>query len=312
MSSTDRREAFERAWKASSGSAKMDRYRRQGFMAIASDDPELADVADRLSAGGRAQLELHIDEPSSADHEVRAGVLGAFMSRATRAVNELTKAQLGRDRWRQGLRVLAPALGSVQITFVEPPPRDSTGGQLGVGHVPAPEAEAMRQLTALLILAEADDEALDATVYRLRGPARRAVRLMSETVVDASWTVEGELRLLHRDPVRFAITTEGVSRLARASKETEDEPVRADLAGQVDGWTWSTSSMRFLPDSGRAFDVAVPPELEDLAARANAGRERVHVRLSGVRVHPAGDSATVRTSYWLDALEVDAQLDTGL
>jgi len=69
--------------------------------------------------------------------------------------------------------------------------------------------------------------------------------------------------------------------------------------------------MRFLPDSGRAFDVAVPPELEDLAGRANAGRERVHVRLSGVRDHPAGDSATVRTSYWLDALEVDAQLDTG-
>jgi len=101
----------------------------------------------------------------------------------------------------------------------------------------------------------------------------------------------------------------GPVRLAKAAKEAEDERVDATTFGTIDGWTWSTSTMRFLPEGGgRAFDVAVPQEKEDVVAHHNAERVRVRVRLSGLRVHPTGDAGTARTSHWLEDVEPVARL----
>jgi len=296
-------DAFEQAWSHSSGSDRFDRYRRRSLMALASQNPELAETAARLSGAGRTQLDLHVEDPRSADHEAIALILGHFVTRLAKSVKEITKSNLGRDRWRDELRVLAPALGSVRIVFVEPPNRPTVGGLAYPAHVPTPEAQAMRQLVVLLNLAERDEAPLEAAVYRMRGPARTAVRLMSETISEASWNLSGSLRVAGKEPVPISVTPAGAVRLAKATRETEDEPVHATVYGTVDGWTWSTSTMRFLPEAGRAFEVVVPEELEEAVAHFNAERVRVQVALSGVRVHPTGDAGTARTSFWLDQVE---------
>lgn len=297
-------EAFERAWTHKSGSDRFDHYQRQSLMALASQNPELTEIMARLSGAGRTQLDLHVEDPRSSEHEAIALTLGQFVTRLAKSVKEITKSNLGRDRWRDDLRVLAPAPGSVRVIFLEPPNRPTVGGLAYPGHVPTPEAQAMRQLVALLNLAERDETPLEAAVYRMRGGARRAVRLMSETVSGSSWHLSGSLQVAGKEPVQIALSAAGAVRLAKAARETERESVEATMFGTVDGWTWSTSAMRFLPEGGgRAFDVAVPQESEDAVAHHNAERVRVQVRLSGVKVYPTGDTGTARTSFWLERIE---------
>ena len=297
MNDRSHQDDFERAWVHSSGSAKLDRYRRQGLVALASQNPELTETAARLSGSARTKLDLHVDDPRSTDHEAVAFTLGRLVTRLASSVKEITKSNLGRERWRDDLRVLAPSPGSVRVVFVEPPNRPTVGGLSYAGHVPTPEAQAMRQLAALINLAEGDELPLEATIYRMRGPARRAVRLLSETVSTSTWNLSGSLQVPGKEPVPITLSPAGAVRLAKAAKETEDERVDATMFGTVDGWTWSTSTMRFLPEGGgRAFDVAVPQEKEDVVAHHNAERVRVRARLGGLRVHPTGDSGTARTS----------------
>lgn len=300
--------SFERAWNHSSGSAKLDRYRRRSLVALAEQDSALARVVTRLTNSDRATLDLHVLDPRGADHEAVAATVGSFVARVAKSVKEITKSNLGRERWRDELRILAPSPGSVRLVFIEPPQRQTVGGIEEIGHVPAPEAAAMRQLVVLLTLAESDADTLDAAVFRLRGPARRAIRLLSETVSGASWTLRGALTVSGRDPIEVGLSAAGASRLAKAARETEDERVSLITAGKVDGWTWSTSTMRFVPDGGRGFDVVVPAELEELAATANAARSRVRAEFLGVRVHPRGDSGTAKTSFWLERIEPEQHL----
>ncbi len=311
MSGDSHADSFEQAWIYASGSAKLDRYRRRGLIALAQQDSALTETAARLTGADRALLDLHVDDPRSLDQEAVASTVGAFVVRVAKSVKEITKSNLGRERWRDELRIFAPSPGSVRLVFVEPPARQTVGGLEKVGHVPAPEAQAMRQLVVLLALAETDAETLDAAVFRLRGPARRAVRLMSETVASSSWTLSGALKVPGRESLTIALSAAGATRLAEAARETEDERVSLSTSGTVDGWTWSTSTMRFVPEAGRPFDVVVPQELEGLAAQCNAAHGRVQAWFSGVRVHPTGDTGFAKTSYWLERMEPEADLFEG-
>ena len=55
------------------------------------------------------------------------------------------------------------------------------------------DGKALHQFASLFLLAEDEEELLDASVRQLRGGARRALRSVGQSVIDSSWSIEGNL-----------------------------------------------------------------------------------------------------------------------
>ncbi len=268
-------------------------------------DPTMSRVLDDYLLDAEVLLDLHLDGAGVLDHSTRARDLGLLMTRASEAVKEIAKNVSGKKRYNLSLLTTAASEGSVRVVFKSPPlKKGESPGLAGTGLTDQLDALALKQFAAFLAQAESEDGPIEASVQELRGPARRAMRLVARTVIDSHWTIDGSVvaRGLGRD--RFSLTAQGAARLALAASQENSETRTQVVAGSTDGWTWSDSTMRFVPDSGRPFNAAVPQALESAVALANADRDnRVLASFRVTTTYPKGDAGSGRNSYLLLTLQ---------
>ena len=302
---------FRDALLAAQGGDFFQRLSVESLMAVAATDPELQRIAEEIASSPRAELDLHIAGAGVSGHETAAVAFGRFVTRTATAVKELAKAASGKARLPSRLQVVAPAPGSVRVVFRAPAAQQATGGlQLDVETV---EAVALRRLTALLLQAEqtVPDSPLRAAVHGLRGDARRALRLLGQSVVEAHWNLEGVLRQRGHEATALRLSEGGAQRLVSAATDTEAEVTNERIRGTVDGWIWSEETLLFLPERGGRIRADVQESLQDeIAALVHEPDQPVLATFTVVTVYPTGDARSARRSYSLNSVErMETQMD---
>lgn len=266
-----------------------------------------------LRLGDQTELDLHLTGANVTDHATRADWLGVFMSRTSQAVKELAKGISGSERHVPGLLVEGPGPGSVRVIFRSPPQPKRAQPVPGT-EVETLDGKALHQFASLFMLAEADDELeadlLDGSIRQLPGGARRALRLVGQSIVDTSWRIEGNLAARGREIQPVVISSSGAARLVRAVGEEAAQTENKTIAGAVDSWTWSKSVMNFLPESGRAFSAVVPPHLQETVAAINGQPDHDAVgNFVVTTTYPSGDFSYQRKSYLLSDIRASATAD---
>jgi hypothetical protein len=251
----------------------------------------------------QTELDLHLTGATVKDHATRADWLGKFMLRTSVAVKELAKGIAGTQKHTPGLLVEGPSAGSVRVTFRSPSHKSARGGMPGTD-VETLDGKALHQFASLFMLAEDDDELLAGSIRELRGEARRALNQVSKCVVDAAWTIEGDLAARGRDLQHVVISPNGAARVMLATKVDAEEVETVRVAGAVDSWTWSKSVMDFLPDGAKPFRAVVPPRLQETVAAINGQANHDAVAwFIRTTMYPSGDYSYQRKSYVLDRIE---------
>jgi len=257
----------------------------------------------------QTELDLHLLGANVIDHATRADWLGIFMNRTAQAVKELAKGIAGKERHTPGLLVEGPGQGSVRVVFRSPPQPKQSVPMPGTD-VETLDGKALHQFASLFLLAEDETDLLDASVRQLPGAARQAMKHVGQSVIDASWSIEGNLAARGRDVQRVVISPNGAANLVRAVGEQAAETATQRIPGAVDGWTWSKSVMDFQPTTGRSFRAVVPPDLQELVAAINGQPNHDAVgRFIVTTNYPSGDFSYQRKSYVLESIEAVADDD---
>jgi hypothetical protein len=294
----------------------------------ASRGDDLASVLSRQSiiayasttAAGRAvinevlstssELDLHLEGAGVREHETAAVTFGRFVTRAATAVKEIAKDLSGRKAYASKLQVLAPSMGSVRVILKTPEPRAS-GHEFPDTETDQLDDQALRRLVALLLQADADEDSpedqqtLDAAMHGLRAETRNAVRLMSQSVIDAHWEVDGEFRPRRGTPTAVSITPRAAARLVTAAKVERSEIATEVVEGRVDGWIWSEQVLAFEPVEGRRIRAVVPADLQARVAELGGAKSRplCSARFTVVTTYAPGQTASRHRSFALEAIE---------
>jgi hypothetical protein len=289
---------------------------RQSLAAHASrTDEGRAIVHQVLSVS--SELDLHLEGVGVRDHETAAATFGKFVTRSAAAVKEIAKDISGKRSYSSRLQVLAPSVGSVRVILKTPEPFGTTGDELPRTETDQLDDLALRRLVALLLQADADEDApddqqtLDAALHGLRGETRNAVRLMSQSVLDAHWEIEGEFRPRGDRPTPVTITPQGAARLVTAAKVESSTVETETVEGRVDGWIWSEQVVAFEPEEGRRIRAVVPPDLQaKVAVLGREDRPLCRARFTVVTAFAPGQTASRRRSFALEAIEPLGDADT--
>lgn len=280
---SDPSQLFREAWKTSTGHAAADRLLRRSLSASARRFPEVGEMARSLELAGRAQLDLHLVGEREDRHETSASALGDFLQRVSRAVREVAKSAAGVRRLTGDISVLAPSAGSVRVVFVEQAGRRN-GGTVGTR---ADWSVGMERVASTFVAASDESETLEASVQDLSVPAREAMRGLAAAVADHKWGIVGSITTREGEKRALRLTTAAAGRLVAAvhADPSRTSCVRAE--GYVDGWRWSSSTMRLVPDRGAAIEAHVPHELQRAVAHFHVDPARrvvasfdLHERLS--------------------------------
>lgn len=302
----DRQTLLREAWAETTGNEALDALRRRSLAAQAREDPLLAETLQELEWGGRSHLVLHVHGSREDRHETSARRLGQFLSRVSDAVKEATKSLYGLARLDGDLGVLAPARGSVEVVFVEQDyPRDQEIG----GTRADLWADGLKRVILILNMAEGGEDSLDASMQDLRVPARRALRLLAQTVEDAQWSLDGTLTERGGRERDVRLGAPAARRLIDAALREPSETYRTTVEGVVDGWRWSSHTLRFLPSKGAAIVAFVSDDLAQLVAQMNATPwQRLEAVFEVTEV--AREKGVKRTYRLLDALAVPDLYDS--
>lgn len=300
--------AFEDSWKSAQGDDFASRMTRRSLEALASQRADLNEVLADLKKPLQESLDLHLNGAGVKGHATDTASLGTFMVQVSEAVKQIAKSISGRSRWTHNLISVAPAPGSVRLHF-EVPPLHSTQANLFDTQVASFDAQALRSMANLLVQAEGNAESLEAATQSLAAPARIAMRHIAKTVVDSHWKFDGRLEARGRPTVELALSEAGAQRLFRAASETNSQVFPVTFTGECDGWTWSTGTMRFLPQGARPFTAAVPPALQTEVAKfvASPGTN-VEAHFQATYLTATGSNRRIRTSYALVSI---SQIATG-
>ena len=261
-------ELLHEAWRVSTGNSFVDGLLRRSLAASASQVPELVPTLRSLELGERAQLDLHIaDAKSDSGHETSAAALGEFLQRVAKAVRELAKSGREGLRLRGDLNVLAPSPGSVRVVFVEqeddrPADARSQSAYLwGLG---------MERLAETFDLAVSGDDALDGAVTSYSLAAREALKSLGQTVAERGWSVAGTLTDREGSSRSTGLTVHAADRMVDAVRRQPSKIRAVRTLGNLDGWRWSNSTLRFIQDVGGAIDIYVPSEQRPHVAALHA------------------------------------------
>lgn len=212
---------------------------------------------------------------------------------------------------RQGpQRTQGLSMGSVRVILKTPELR-APGDEFPDTDTDQLDDQALRRLVALFMQADADEnspedqQTLDAAMHGLRGETRNAVRLMSQSVIDARWEVEGEFRPRHGTPTAVSITPRAAARLVTAAKVERSEVATEVVEGRVDGWIWSEQVLAFEPVEGRRIRAVVPADLQARVAELGGAESRplCSARFTVVTTYAPGQTASRHRSFALEAIE---------
>jgi hypothetical protein len=263
------------ALRSSSGDPELDDLARAAILANAQSDDVLKDAALAVIGPEQAELDLHFDGHLVEEHMARAEPFGLFIARTADAVKEISKAALGRKRYRADLLVSAVTPGSLRVLLRSPIRRDKTQSTVENSAVENVESAALRTIAILLSQAGEEPELetgspVAATIEQLPPPAREQVRSALKQVVKSGWSVEGELRQRGVGLVKISLGNEQAARLHDELSESETSVERAiEIVGTIDGTRRFTGTMWFQPEGAERPFVASVTDAK-LLERVNA------------------------------------------
>lgn len=252
------------ALRETSGDAELDELSRAAILASVYSDDVLRDAALAEVGPEQAELDLHFDGPMVESHMARAEPFGLFVARTADAVKEISKASLGRKRYRADLLVSAITPGSLRVLLKSPNRRDTSKSPIAGTAVENVESAALRTIAILLSQAGQDggpeaESPVAATIEQLPGPAREQVRSAVNQVVRSGWSVAGELRQRGVGMVKISLGNEQAAYLHDELSQTESTVERGiEMVGTIDGTRRYTGTMWFQPENAeRPFIASV-------------------------------------------------------
>lgn len=280
------------------------------LISIVKDDADLRVVAEQEMAPRNAHLELHLGGHKVIGHSTVAKSFGQFVSQMAESVKITVRDIAGSSRLQDELLIEAGP-GSVKTVFIAPV-RHNRNGSLGQAEADDeifPEqdgySEALRRLASVLTHSNpssVNDSALDSALSQIptasRGPLKRAL----DEAQRQSWSIEGSFT--QRGIGKTAVQVHPAS-IAFLRERLSDTVVTYDTwesTGHLDGHTWSTGTMRFIPTSSDRPVVAtfansyVQLEVGKLDAKPS---QKVRVRL---KVVTTSGLAHTRKSYVLESV----------
>jgi hypothetical protein len=285
---------------------------RASLMAAFEGDPVASQVFEEWRLGAGVSVDLHLTGDRVEENATRADHFGRLIARMGVAVKELAKDASGRLRHVPGLLVAPEAPASVRVALrTRDYGRAEAWETLPTGE--SLDSWALRTLTSLMIQADEQSEALDASVLNLRGGTRHAVGMVAKAVIEGGWDVSGSLTAGGRETVPIHFDPQAAKRLVEATSQEQSATRPIVLSGVVDGWIWSQSVMPFDPDTGSRFVAAVPRELQARVGEINAGENRrVVAGFEVTDVYARGDRSSSRPSYLLQTIQLMAPDDEPL
>ncbi|MBM7812000.1 hypothetical protein [Saccharothrix algeriensis] len=146
---------------------------------------------------------------------------------------------------------------------------------------------------------------LAAALYDLTSSARAAVYRLARSAQAGRYELSGTWLdpRYGSTPVRLSLTA--ASRLERAAKEKTERVEHEALVGEIDGWQWSSSTVRFKPQQGRAFRAVVPEQLAQQVAQLLSQRgRRVGARFAVLTAYSGRDRRASHKGYALETIRV--------
>ncbi len=298
------------ALRESSGDPEVDELARAAVLASVDSDDILKDAALAEVGPEQAELDLHFDGPLVESHMARAEPFGLFVARTADAVKEISKASLGRKRYRADLLVSAITPGSLRVLLKSPNRRDKTKNPIADSAVENVESAALRTIAILLSQAGADadpegDSPVSATIEQLPVAAREQVRSAVNQIVRSGWSVEGELRQRGVGLVKINLGNDRAAHLHDELSQTESTVERGvEMVGSIDGTRRYTGTMWFQPENAeRPFvasvtDATLLERVNEINATPGT-RVRATFERYGVYRHGADATSTPAKTYLL-------------
>lgn len=292
-------QSFVSSWESSNGDTFSDRMARRSLEALAHEVPSLGEVLRDLKAPVLETLDLHLNGPLVHQHSTSAFGLSELYGAIAEATKEIVKSITGATRSGFKLNALAPSPGSVRIVL-QAPYEKYIQTTIGDNFEESPHGQALRSVAQLLLMAEQKESALEASAHALPRKARTALSRAGNAIRANKWEIEGELVARGKEQIKLSISPDGAGRLVDAVNEVAPKTYQKTIMGDVDGWAWSTGTLRFLPKVGRGFSAAVPPQLQPVVARLNGIKaEGATMRFTVSEKIPVGSTRPSRTSYLL-------------
>lgn len=242
------------ALRSTSGDPELDDLARASILSSIAADDVLIDAALAEVGPEQAELDLHFDGPLVEGHMARAEPFGLFVARTADAVKEISKASLGRQRYRADLLISAVTPGSLRVLLKSPTRRDTAHSTMTDSAVENVESAALR--TIAILLSQAGEESgpdaespVAATIEQLPSSAREQVRSALLQVVKSGWSVQGELRQRGVGMVRIKLKNDQAAYLHDRLSQTESSVERnVEMFGTIDGTRRFTGTMWFQPE----------------------------------------------------------------
>lgn len=270
-------------------------------------DATAADLSPRPRGGdGRVELDIHLEGASTTGSETSAYDFGRFVMRSADAVKEIVKSSRGIRHHSRSLMVVGgPAPGSVRVVLREPD--KSAPDSLFPEHLETAEGQALVYLAGVFAAAEeaaaqTQPTLLEPHIGPLAVGARRGLALLSETILEGGWTINGSIRRAAEEaPIRLSLA--GASRLSYVARQRSEASRIETITGTLDGWSWSRGELVLISENNEMRRIAVPvPLQEEVAALVAHPGTRVSARVNVYESLAAGTSVAVTRTYSLAAV----------
>ncbi|MGB3440812.1 MAG: hypothetical protein WBA97_18850 [Actinophytocola sp.] len=191
-----------------------------------------------------------------------------------------------------------------------PPP-----GSLSSQALVTNEVAGLRRLANLMIVAQTTEDITGAemlaAVQDLAPTARRAIRSFAKAAIDGEYDVDGTWVDPGRGTTPLRLTQRAARRLTDAAAMATEEITKASMSGAIDGWEWSTSTIKFRPAVGSRFRAHVPERLANEAARLGAQRDlQLDVLFTVVTKYGAGSDRPTGRGYTVERIAPSKTSDT--
>ncbi|SKC37417.1 hypothetical protein [Okibacterium fritillariae] len=279
------------------------------MVAMMGHDEKYRIVAEQELAPVNGHLELHLSGETVVQHATNARPFGQFVLQMAESVKSTARDISGAKRLKDEL-LIETGPGSVKTTFVAPPRRRDPST------LPTPEkqeplidddrfSEALRRVAVVFANVEGDlqeNPALDSAISQIPAASRLPLKKALDEVLKQEWSLEGSFTQRGIGVTRVKVHPHSISYLRARLAETVVSTDTWESTGYLDGHTWSTGTMRFIPvKNSRPItasfgDSEVQLEVGKLDSKPS---QKVRVRMT---VHSTIGLTATKKSYVLDSI----------
>lgn len=219
-----------------------------------SDTPDLWEVAQEELAPREGHLDIHIEGVGAEQHRTVAKSFGVFVAAVADSV-KYTMRDISKSARVVDELLVEPGPGSVRAKFIAP-------ARVGPDRIEIRESldevlpeedsysESLRRTAVVLANADGakvDSAAADSALASIPGPARFELRRALKAVISEDWAISGTFAQRGLPRTSVSLSPAGARYLRDRLAETVTKIEPWETTGVLDGHTWSSSTMRFIP-----------------------------------------------------------------